>query len=310
MPKQKQKSLMDRFALWWESDDNDRLVAREFEHHHKDMMYQDVDENISIDLKKFELDEWTKQRLKVLKILWGKDVRIPGDEEFNIELFHIVGMDSKTKILDMSVGLGNCARIMARDCFAHIDVIEAYPNLLPYFVDSIKRENLESFISILQGDLSEVKLQAAKYNLIYGRESMFKIKDKGFVLDKCIDALASHGHIIFTDFILSHGNKSFDVYEKWSEREKSTVYPVSKGAYTRIFNRHKVKLYPTMDYTKQYVNFVNLGWMKLEKYIQQNEYDDEFVDVMAQESELWLSRVRALRSGNLKLLRFHATLQK
>ncbi|MBL1418977.1 MAG: methyltransferase domain-containing protein [Alphaproteobacteria bacterium] len=303
MSEEQQKSLLDRVADWWESEDSHKLADKDSVHH-------DKDQNIRVDLKKFELEKWTEQRINILEILWGRGTRIPGDEDLNRELFGGAGLNSKSKILDMAVGLGNCARIITKDSFAHIDVVEAYPNLLPHLIKVIKEEKLSRFISILDGDLTKVKLKQAKYDLIYGREAMFKIEDKNFILKKCLKALASHGQLIFTDFVLDHDAASYDIFKNWSEREKSIVYPISKGAYNHMFNTLKMQLYPTMDYSKQYVHHVNIGWRRLERHLKNHKIDEKFVDVMAQESDLWLSRVRALRSGKLKLLKFHAVLQK
>ncbi|MBL1240335.1 MAG: methyltransferase domain-containing protein [OCS116 cluster bacterium] len=303
MTEDTRKTLIDRVVAWWESDDSHKLADKNSKNH-------DKDQNIRVDLEKFELEKWTEQRIHILEILWGRGTRIPGDEALNRELFNGAGLNSKSKILDMAVGLGNCARIISKDSFAHIDVVEAYPNLLPHLIKVIKEEKLQRFISILDGDLETVKLKQAKYNLIYGREAMFKIEDKRSILQKCLKALNSNGHLIFTDFVLDHGAASYDIFKNWSDREKSIVYPVTKSAYTRIFKQLNMKLYPTMDYSTQYVHHVNVGWLRLEKYLKSHKIDDEFVDVMAQESDLWLSRVRSLRSGNLKLLKFHAILQK
>lgn len=300
MTEEKRKTLLDRVVGWWESEDSHKLAD-------KNSKFHDQNQNIRVDLKKFELEKWTEQRINILEILWGRGTRIPGDEKLNRELFSGVNLNSKSKILDMAVGLGNCARIITKDSFAHIDVVEAYPNLLPHLIKVIKEEKLDRFISILDGDLANVKLKRAHYDLIYGREAMFKIEDKSFILQKCLKALNNRGHIIFSDFVLSRDGESYDIFKNWSEREKSIVYPITKGAYNQIFKRLKMKLYPIMDYSKQYVDHVNVGWLRVEKHLKNHDIDDDFVDVMAQESDLWLSRVRALRSGKLKLVKFHAT---
>ena len=301
MAEQQRKNLLDRVVAWWESEDSHKLADKDSDQHYED-------QNIHVNLDGFDLDKWTEQRIEILEILWGRGARIPGDEALNRELFNGAGLTSKSKILDMAVGLGNCARILAQDNFAHVDVVEAYPNLLPHLIKVIKEKKLERFISILDGDLTAVQLKPAQYDLIYGREAMFKIEDKRYILQKCLKALNNQGHLIFTDFVLDHDAASYDIFKNWSEREKSIVYPISKGSYNRIFKQLNLKSYPTMDYSKQYVHHVNVGWMRLETHLKNHKIDEEFVDVMAQESDLWLSRVRSLRSGNLKLLRFHLTL--
>ncbi|PCI87042.1 MAG: hypothetical protein COB24_07630 [Hyphomicrobiales bacterium] len=296
----KASSLLDRVAAWWASDDG---------HHLADINAKNYNKNrdIHVDINKFALEEWSQQRVQILEILWGVGTRLPGDDELNGELFNQVSLNSKSKILDIAVGLGNCARMLAKNNFAHVDVIDAYPDLLSHFITATKAEKLEPFISILQGDLNQVKLPKLKYDLVYGREALFKIKNKQTVLEKCVDALKPTGHFIFTDFVLEKDASSYKIFKNWSAREKATVYPVSLTQYKKIIHGLDMRLYPIVDYSESYIHHVNTGWLRLKAYLESHKFDDDFVDVMAQESDLWLSRVRALRSGKLKLIKFHVT---
>lgn len=298
----KSVSLLDRVAAWWASDDSQRLANINAENYNRD-------HDIHVDTLKFSLEEWTDQRVQILEILWGAGTRLPGDAKLNGELFNLVPLNSKSKILDIAVGLGNCARMLAKDNFAHVDVVEAYPNLLPHLVKATRAKKLEPFISVLEGDLNQVELVNLKYDLIYGREALFKIKNKYLVIEKCIHALKSTGHFIFTDFVLDKDASNHKTFKNWSAREMATVYPVSMDHYKKIFHGLDMKLHPIVDYSESYIHHVNKGWLRLKQYLERHEFDEDFVSVMAQESDLWLSRVRALRSGQLKLIKFHATFQ-
>lgn len=293
-------SLLDRVAAWWASDDSHRLADINAKGYNKNR-------DIHVDINKFSLEEWSLQRVQILEILWGAGTRLPGDDALSAELFNQVPLDSKSKILDIAVGLGNCARMLAKNNFAHVDVVEAYPNLLAHLITATKAEKLEPFISILKGDLTQTKLPKQRYDLIYGREALFKIKNKQTAMEKCVDALRPTGHFIFTDFALEKDASSYKVFKNWSAREKATVYPISLTQYKNIIHGLGMKLYPIVDYSEIYIHHVNAGWLRLKEYLKTHEYDDDFVNVMAQESDLWLSRVRALRSGKLKLVKFHAT---
>ncbi|MBL1418978.1 MAG: methyltransferase domain-containing protein [Alphaproteobacteria bacterium] len=293
-------SLLDRVASWWVSDDGDRLADINAANY-------DKDRDIHVDMDKFALEEWTDQRVQIIEILWGTGTRLPGDDQLNRELFNQVSLNSKSRILDIAVGLGNCARMLAKNNYAHVDVVEAYPNLLPHLIRVTEAEKLEPFISILKGDLGKVKLVNQKYDLIYGREALFKVEDKQVVIEKCVNALKQTGNFIFTDFVLEKDAASYKIFKNWSAREKAIVYPTSLTHYKKIIAELDLKLHPIVDYSESYIHHVNTGWLRLKKYLETHEFDDDFVDVMAQEADLWLSRVRALRSGKLKLIKFHAT---
>lgn len=291
-------SLLDRITSWVMSNTSHQLLEKNSKDYNEN-------EHIHVDLDEFSIEKWTDQRVKILEILWGRGNRLPGDDELNKKLFVPYTLNSKSKILDIAVGLGACARMIAQDNYAHVDVVESYPELLPYLIKFIREKKLTPFISVLHNNLTEVELPRAKYDLIYGREAFFKIKDKRHVIGKCINALANKGQLVFTDFVLEKDACTNKIFTNWSERERQNVYPVSQDVYQKIFNRFDLKLNPVTDHSKEYISYMNSGWARLKKHLETHEFDDEFVNVMAQESDLWLSRVRALRSGKLKLVKFH-----
>lgn len=293
-------SLLNRVTSWWASDDNSQLTS-------KNSSGFKLHKDIHIDLDKFSIEQWTHQRVEILEILWGHGNRGPGDDALNMELFNQVALNSKSKILDIAAGLGNCARMLAKHTYAHVDVVECHSNLLPYFKKITRNENQEAFISILKGNLNDVKLPKVNYDLIYGREALFKIKNKQSVLEKMVDALKTNGHLVFTDFVLEKDASSYKIFKNWSAREKQTVYPTSMAAYKKIIDGFDMEMRPIKDYSQQYIHHVNVGWLRLKEHIKTHDLDDAFVDVMVQESDLWLSRVRALQSGKLKLVKFHVT---
>lgn len=293
-------SILDRVSSWWSSDDEQQLTTSEASSF-------DEKRQIRVDLQNFSIDDWPDQRVEILEILWGSGNRLPGDDAFNLELFHHINLDSKSKILDIAGGLGNCSRLFAKKFYAQVDIVEAYPNLLPHLKKLNAQQKLEPFISILNGDLNNVQLPRIKYDLIYGREALFKIKDKQHALEKTVDALKAQGHLIFTDFVLEKDASSYRIFKNWSARENQTVYPVSIATYRKIIDGFEMEMKPIKDYSEQYIRYINQGWFQLKEYMKTHDFDDKFVDIMAQESDLWLSRVRALRSGKLKLVRFHVT---
>ncbi|MCJ8322833.1 MAG: methyltransferase domain-containing protein [Rhizobiales bacterium] len=294
-------SLLQRITTWLSSSSSHELVDAKSDEFEKGR-------HIGVDLKQFEIDKWTDLRVQILEIIWGRGNRLPGDGEFHTELFFHHDLSSKTKALDVAVGLGACATMIAQENFTHVDVVESYPELLPYLIQRIKDKKLSPFISILKNNLNDVKLDRAKYDLVYGREAFFKIKNKQLILQKCINSLQTNGQLIFTDFVLAQDASDQKIFKNWSAREKETVYPVSIKHYEKLFNGFDVQLMPPVDYSKQYIEYVNAGWERLKQYLETHPVDQEFVNIMAQESDLWLSRVRALRSGKLKFVKFHAIL--
>lgn len=293
----KRENIIHRVANWIKSDDNSVVVS-------KQNTAPRSNESIDLDYEQIKTLNFTKSRVSVMDILWGKDNSFPGNASFTIKLFNPEMLNSKSMVLDLSSGLGACARTMTTESFAKIDVIQNDKNLLPFLAKSIKEHELTQFISILKEDMNAIKLAKVKYDFIYGRECFFKIKNKQRAFEQCADSLKTNGRFVFTDFVLEKDMSSYAVFKNWSEQERSAVYPTTMANYLKMFDGLGFKAGPVEDYSEEYIDHVNTAWLNFKKYVSYTELDERFMNVMLLEGDIWLSRVRALRSKKLRLLRF------
>lgn len=293
----KRKNIIDRVANWIKSDDNSVVVTKQNKSARSD-------KSIDLDYEQIKTINFTKYRVSVMNILWGKDSNFPGNEAFTRKLFNPEVLNSKSMVLDLSSGLGACARTITAESFAKIDVIQNDKNLLPFLEKSIREHELAPFLSILKNNMNVIELAKVKYDFIYGRECFFKIKNKQRAFEQCADSLKTNGRIIFTDFVLEKDMSSYTIFKNWSEQERSAVYPTTMANYLKMFEGLGFKIGPIEDYSEEYVDHVNSAWLNFKKYVSYTDLDERFMNVMLLEGDIWLSRVRALRSKKLKLLRF------
>lgn len=220
---EERENLIDRVTNWIKSDGNSEVV-------NKQNSTPRSDKSIDLDYEQIKTINFTKSRVSVMDILWGKDRSFPGNPSVTMKIFKPELLNSKSMVLDLSTGLGACARTITTNSFAKIDVIQNDKNLLPFLAKSIKEHELTQFISILKDDLNTIKLAKVKYDFIYGRESFFKIKNKQRAFEQCADSLKTNGRIIFTDFVLEKDMSSYTVFKNWSEQERSAVYPTTSDS--------------------------------------------------------------------------------
>ncbi len=294
-------TLLERVKSWISSDSNYLLTD-------KHIGDKAGSHSIHIDSTHHPLNYWPQERIDVLNILWGIGNRLPGNDAFNRKIFETAALDSKSRVLDVAVGFGAGARMIAKENFSKVDVIENYVEILPYLMKLTSENKLMHFISVLNGNLLEANIPKARYDLVYGREVFFKIKNKQNAIKKCVNGLKNNGKFIFTDFVLTDDASAYGSFENWSERERQSVYPVSLHDYNNIMHGLGLKIAPVQDYSQIYIKHVNAGWLRLRSYVRGEKIDEDFVNIMALEGDLWLSRVRALRSGKLKLIRFSVSL--
>lgn len=297
----KRENIIRRVANWIKSDNNGVVVT-------KQNTTPLSNKSLDLDYERIKLLNFTKSRVSVMDILWGKDSNFPGNDSFTIKIFNPEMLNSKSMVLDLSSGLGACARTIANESFAKIDIIQNDKNLLPFLAKSIEEHKLTPFLSILKDDMNVIKLAKVKYDFIYGRECFFKIKNKQRAFEQCADSLKNNGRIIFTDFVLEKNMSSYKVFKNWSEQERGAVYPTTLANYLKLFDGLGFKVGPIEDYSKEYIDHVNSAWLNFKKYVSYTELDERFMNVMLLEGDIWLSRVLALKSKKLRLLRFQLQL--
>lgn len=293
----KRDDIVHRISHWIKSDDNSAIVD-------KSNTKKKTNRSIEVDYKHLNSQDYSKTKIEVMNILWGKNNSLPGNNVFSKKLFQPELLTSKSVVLDLSIGLGACARMIADESFAKIDGLENDTSLIPSLIKSLNEKQQYRSIKVLKKDLEHVNLAHVKYDLIYGREAFFKIKNKHRAIEQCSCALRQKGRIIFTDFVLQKDVSASSTFKNWSERERQSVYPTSITTYMKIFKKLNLKVGHIENYSDEYISHVNKAWVNFKKHVAQDEMDRKFMNVMLLEGDLWLSRVRALKSSKLKLLKF------
>jgi 2-polyprenyl-3-methyl-5-hydroxy-6-metoxy-1,4-benzoquinol methylase len=301
-------TMRNRLVAWWEGYDLSALKARE----KAEAEAAGADEPgapVSTAnkgagaLDRFGKPLWTATRIQVAEKMWGEGLTTPGGKEYTESLVKPLGINNTMSVLDMSAGLGGLSRTMHRSYGAWITGLEANPMLAEYGQEYSKKANLGKQAPISHYDPNNFAMDR-RYDVIFAKETLFTVADKGALFRKINDSLKPGGQLLLIDYVVT----SQDVLpglRSWSDVEPVEPFPWSIDEAKETFAKLKLDVRIAEDSTARQIGFIASALSILQKHLESHELNDETRDAVTSEVKLWGKRAEALMKG-LKLYRFHA----
>ena len=112
------------------------------------------------------------------------------------------------------------------------------------------------------------------------------------------------GGLAFTDFVLAEPDQNEGaVMRRWHETEPVPPRPWSLKEYETRLPELNLSVFEFEDDSKPYREMVVRAWQAYADGLDSVAFDRTLVDALMQEAELWLHRIRAIESGQLRVLR-------
>jgi ubiquinone/menaquinone biosynthesis C-methylase UbiE len=249
---------------------------------------------------------WSDVRVKAAEIVVGDDCRTPIGPDKAVEALKPLGLTSAKGVIDISAGLGNAARHIAKTYGAWVSGYESSACLAVQGMARSVEAGVAKKVPIIQVDLEAMPKPDKPVDCVYGREAFYTVKNKKELISTLIGALKTGGELVFTDYVLrASGLKSAAVTE-WVEGEPAVPHPFSVEEMIALLRELRLDVRVTEDYSKQ---FRDLIVRRLEMLVTKNELlagDPAQAEQLLHEVELWGRRVKALDSGDVQVYRFYA----
>ena len=253
---------------------------------------------------------WSDDRLDVSQRLWGNGFSFPGGAKYALSLNKYVALKPEMTYLDLTSGLGGGTRAVAKQHKLWLAGFEREKELAEAANDLSIDENMEQQAPIQYCDMDNLTLDENKYDVIFGREMFFSVDDKKKFLGVIALALKSEGNLLFTDFALTDRKRESDVLSAWRESEPFSPRPWTLDEYRQALNDLKYDVRVFEDVTDEYVPHIQEGWKRMVATLESGGLNQDFVNTLMDEANIWHNRVRALESGRLRLLRVHALMRR
>jgi ubiquinone/menaquinone biosynthesis C-methylase UbiE len=297
----------DRFRAWWDGAEPGALVRKG-----QKPKLSSAGRAIELDRKpSLPAEEFHgAARVRVCDNVWGQGFVAPGGATYAVEMARPFSTRSEASVLDLSAGLGGRVGEIAKDSAVKIVAMERDQEFSENASERAKLGTLSNLPAIQHLNPERLNLNGLKYDCVMARELFFTIPDKLALLGTLRNGLRKNGALAFTDFVLAEPDQNEgSVMDQWHKTEPVPPQPWSIGEYRGRLESLNLRIVEFEDDTEFYRKMVLQAWQDYADGLEQVLFDEGLVDALMREAELWLHRVRALESGQLKVLRVHARLR-
>lgn len=253
-----------------------------------------------------ESELWSATRIDIAELVWGSGFHIPGGEDHIPALLKPFGLDESMTVVDLGAGLGGATRLMARASNAWITGLEEDPVLAEAGMARSLKAGLEKRAPILPADFEAIELDK-RCDAIFSKEAFFRVRRKDELFEAIQRGIKPRGQLLFTDYVLKHSASTGDAIAHWRDNEERDVHPWTVAQTVDRLKRCRFDIRITEDLTAVHRAQVVGAWERATAIVAgKHRADEQTQKMIIREAELWMRRIAALDTGDLRVFRFFA----
>ena len=251
-------------------------------------------------------------RLKSAQLVWGSGFLGPGGSDLVLELVALMGITPAMSVIEIGAGIGGAARTLVQQYGIWINCHEDSDDCVRIGNELCRMAGAANRVRLTRYDPESIELGSGAWDCILSRETLYRVKDKGRLIDELRKGPKLNGQIVLTDYVLARPDLDSDAIRAWLDAEENTPQPWSVENYEACFEKHKIMSSVTpLDLTETYCDLITSGWWNFQKRMAEiemgaGEARTELLHALAADAELWAKRLAALQSGDVKICRLYA----
>lgn len=253
------------------------------------------------------IENWDEIRTQVAESIWGEGFINPGSGQFLTKCMAPARINKKKNILELSAGLGGTAIMLAREAGVWVDAIESDPSLVEKAQRIISSTPVSAQIEFHRVDYDTFVIPPKSYHVIYSRERLFISEFKQQVMEQVAVGLKEGGQFLLLDYVVAPDFKTNQITQDWVEAEICDVHPWTMNDYSSAFKKNGLHAPKPDDFSQAMIEEINMAWSRMLARLESGAIDRSLVNHIVVEGDIWQKRIKALRSGSVKLLRFNAS---
>lgn len=251
---------------------------------------------------------WPARRLNVVEKLWGEGYTTPGGAGQVRKLLPFLDLDNKKSLLLLGAGLGGINETVVEATGVWITGLERDRELAEIGFEGMKRVGLKRQAPIRYNSLESPELKQKSFDAAVSFEGTIAVQDKKALFKAVCEALRVDGSLMFTTLALPDANAPNNLVKAWIAGEHKTAqpHPWPIEATQALLSSLDMAIRPPEDFTAEYRRWVIHGFSMMLSSLglaQLKEIGPELI----LELEGWTRRIKAIESGGLKAVRYHAT---
>ncbi len=251
------------------------------------------------------LPVWPRQRLEITDSLWGEGCPLPGLADEALRLAAPLGVSAATSLLLVGAG-GGAALRLASDLGAWVCACDADPTLS---AEALRMAQLAGGavakrIEVQRYDPARPAFRRAAFHHALAIESLH-LSSPDATLAAIAQALRPGGQLAVMQTVAGQGTASAALLA-WCRLERRATPQAGTGWITGPLERLGFDIRVTEDISARQMRAAVAGWKRLVREMRGERPSAARAAVLVAEAELWLRRVALLRSGHIRVMRWHA----
>jgi SAM-dependent methyltransferase len=251
---------------------------------------------------------WTPRRVRFAASLWGEGFLSPGGEEEALRLCKPLGLQESHSLLILGAGLGGPARAITSAWGTWVTGFERDPELAAAGEALSRKAKVEKKAEIRPYDPAAPSFRPNYFHHALVQEELWTVEDKPRLLEAVATALKPGGQLVMTDLTLGAAGLSFEdeTARAWARLDRSPAHLEPAEEQTGLLARNGFDVRIAEEISARQVQQAVAAWREMVDLLVAQPPTRAQALTVIQEAELWLRRLALLRSGRLRLMRWHA----
>jgi len=265
-----------------------------------------VEEAREADLPAKPEGPWPAARVDVCEQIWGEGFLSPGGAEEVMRLAKPLGLTSAASLLLVGAGSGGAPRIIASQLGVWVSGFESDPDLAALAMERCTRARLgrRATVEMWYPQAPSFRIQAYHHGLAL--EPLRDAKPEP-VLAALTGALRPRGQLMLVETVADEPLDPADpVVAAWRRLERRPAELPTERGITKMFGRLGFEVRVAEDVTQRHIHLAVLGWRAAVREMKADRPPPVRAARIVAEAELWLVRLRMMREGRVRMVRWHA----
>ncbi len=304
----------DRFKAWWNGTELPKGKDGTIQKHAR-APKPSVGKPASPVLQPEEPVDWPD---KIRERVWGEDFALPGRASVIMSMAKAADLQPDDVVADILPECTGPAKALAAKHGVPVTVLLQQETLDKFKLEKQKAEkanagkdpdNTEPKVDLALLDLGKPDFGIRSFDKMLCREVMCFIPERSEFLKAAAAGLRGGGRFVFYDVMEMGDGPEPDAVVAWREAEPIPPNLWTVSEYTKHLFDARLETKSNSNMTKSYISLVEADWRRVMDGLATDPLPREGVDALMAEGRIWQSRLAALKTGRIGLVRFVTSLR-
>jgi len=252
---------------------------------------------------------WPAARIQAVESVWGEGFLNPGGAEEILRLARPLGLSDAVSLVVVGVGTGGPAYTIADELGAWVSGFEVDPNLAALATLRGPKAKLgrRATIATWQPSAPHFRPNASTHGLaLEPLRFAMEAPRRETMLAAIAAAIKPRGQLMLVEAVAKRPLDVKDpIVARWLRLEHRPIGPPDEATLTRLMGKLGFDVRVVEDISERHTQQTLLAWNEVVNNLRGKPVNRTEALALIGEVELWLLRLRLLRTGDIRLLRWH-----